>query len=284
MSKKIYQIFIPITLLAASLLGLSACSDAEATLPDPTPTAAVTATPIPTPEPTPEVVESKATPTPEPEVTPTPEPTPEPFTPVLEERERVGDEFFADAAFFGNSLVDGLRYFGGIETGSFYAATSASVVNVELTHNVEVADGEPITLFQALTKNNHGKIYILLGINEISFEPSYFGELYGQLIDRIRECEPDAALYIMSLSPVTEECSEDSPLFNMERINTYNQVIYSLAEEKECYYVDLCEALAEEDGYLPEADSTDGIHLKREKYPQWAEYLRTHYAGDTAAE
>ena len=232
-------------------------------------------TPEPTPDPTPEPA---AEPTPEPTPGPAPETVKSPYTgPDLVECEPVEDDFFADAAFFGNSLVDGLRYFGGIEPGSFYAATSASVVNVEVTLNSELESGEECTLLEAMTEKSHGKIYILLGINEISFEPEYFSWLYGGLLDRIRELEPGADIYIMSLSPVTEKCSEESEFFNMERIAAYNSALYALAREKECYYVDLCQALAGEDGYLPEEVSTaDGIHLIREEYPHWAEYLRTH--------
>lgn len=230
--------------------------------------------------------------TPEPEISQAPEQTPEPteeagdvYTgPDLAERSPVDDEFFADAAFFGNSLVDGLGAFGGLEHGSFYAATSASVVNVDMTRNVKLENGEDATLLQALTDGQHGKIYILLGINEISFEPEYFTQLYSGLLDRIREYESEADIYIMSLTPVTEKCSESSEFFNMERIQLYNQALYQLAADKQCYYVDLCQALAGEDGYLAEEDATDGIHLKMSEYPRWAEYLRTHYAGKLAEE
>lgn len=215
---------------------------------------------------------------PEPEPEPSAEPERRQYAgPDLAECEPVEDDYFSDAAFFGNSLVDGLDRFGGLGQGSFYAATSASVVNVDVTRGSELENGEQGTLLEAMTEKSHGKIYILLGINEIGFEPDYFAQLYGALIDRIRECEPAADIYIMSLSPVTEKCSQDSDVFNMERIGAYNSRLYALAGEKECYYVDLCQALAGEDGYLPEESSTaDGIHLISGEYPRWAQYLRTH--------
>ncbi len=196
--------------------------------------------------------------------------------PDLAECEAVDDEVFADAAFLGNSLVDGLRMHGGLSQGSFFAATSASVVNVDMTRNCWLESGAKATLIAALTERQYAKIYILLGINEIGFEPDYFIELYGAMLDRIMAAEPDADVYIMSLSPITEARSGCKDVFNMERIGIYNEALYALALEKECYYVDLCQALAGEDGYLPKEDSTDGIHLKAEKYPQWADYLRTH--------
>lgn len=232
----------------------------------PSPDAATDAAPVETPAP--------------PETTPEPTPEPEPeyiYTgPDLAECEPVEDGFFSDAAFLGNSLVDGLSRYGGLDQGSFYAATSASVVNVDMTRNSCLANGDKATLIEAMTEGSYGKIYILLGINEIGFDPDYFCQLYGALLDRIRQDEPQADIYIMSLSPVTEACSGYSDVFNMERIGLYNDGLYALAREKECYYVDLCQALAGEDGYLSEDDSTDGIHLRPEKYPDWAEYLKTH--------
>lgn len=196
--------------------------------------------------------------------------------PDLIECEAVDDGFFADAAFLGNSLVDGLHRHGGLSEGSFFAATSASVVNVDMTKNCWLESGAKATLMAALTEKQYAKIYILLGINEIGFDPDYFSELYGAMLDKLRESEPDADIYIMSLSPITEERSGYRDVFNMERVGIYNEALYALAQEKACYYVDLCQALAGEDGYLPKEESTDGIHLKPEKYPQWADYLRTH--------
>lgn len=204
----------------------------------------------------------------------------EPVGPDVEERERVEDSYFADSAFLGNSLVDGLARYGGLEHGDFYAATSASVLSVGMTRNAVLSSGAAGTMMQALCEKEYSSIYILLGINEIAFETDYFIELYGDMLDRIAADEPDADIYIMSLTPVTEKRDGYDPLFNMERIAEYNDALYSLAEERGLYYLDLVEALADEGGYLSAEMSTDGIHMTEEKYMEWADYLRTHYVGD----
>lgn len=291
MNRRIFR-FITLIALASACLLSAGCETQQAGASDPEAAAYAPATEPPAAPvmhtgteytPSPDTADSPApAQTPEPSAAPeaTPEPTPEPEPeyagPDLAECEPVEDDFFSDAAFLGNSLVDGLSRYGGMSQGSFYAATSASVVNVDMTCNSYLENGDKATLVDALTESSYGKIYILLGINEIGFDPDYFSQLYGALLDRIRQDEPDSDIYIMSLSPVTEACSDYSDVFNMERIGLYNDKLYALAQEKECYYVDLCHALAGEDGYLSEADSTDGIHLKPEKYPDWAQYLRTH--------
>lgn len=230
-----------------------------------------------TPQPTemPVTVEAAIDLQPVTEVTEAPAP---PFSPDLSEQEPVEDSFFDDTAFVGNSLVRGLELYGGMKGGDFRAVTSTTVVNIDMNRTVDLKDGTKGTLLQKLFEKQYGKIYILLGINEISFEPEYFAELYSEMLDKIAENEPDAEIYIMSLTPVTEKKSGEGYLFSAERIAQYNEKLYALAQDRGCRYVDLVEALADESGFLPAAESTDGIHLKQDKYPVWADYLRTHYA------
>ena len=121
------------------------------------------APPEKTPEPTPAAETAEPTPLPTPEPTPVPEP--EYTGPDLAEQPAVGDEFFADTAFFGNSLVDGLRLYGGLSHGDFYAVQSASVVNVGTTKASALNDGTAATLLQTLAQKQYSRIYILLGIN-----------------------------------------------------------------------------------------------------------------------
>lgn len=200
--------------------------------------------------------------------------------PQLQLREKVEDDFFDDAVFFGNSLINGLELYGQMKGGDFCAATSASVISVTSTLNVTLKNGSIGTLLDKMLEKQYGKIYILLGINEIGFNTDYFAELYSDMLSRIEEIQPEATIYIMSLSPVTKAKSDAGAPFTMDRIREYNQTLYSLAQEHECYYIDLVDALADSSGYLPAADSTDGVHFVVSKYPVWADYLRTHYAGD----
>ena len=204
-----------------------------------------------------------------------------PFDPDLTARMPVDDTYFLDAVFFGNSLMDGVRQFGGLRYGSFITATSAAVYNIDSSASTQLSSGETGTLYEALTEFQRGKIYILLGINEIGYEKGFFIEEYSTLLERLREDEPATVLYICSMTPVTQEKSVSHELFNMERIGEYNAALHDLAVEKGCYYVDLVDALAGEDGYLPaELASDDVIHPKADKYALIADYLRTHYAGE----
>lgn len=202
--------------------------------------------------------------------------------PDLEGQPAVEDEFFENAAFFGNSLVDGLRIYGGLRHGDFFAATSASVFSVTTAMTEKLPDGTKVTLLEtllsALEEKAYERLYILLGINEMMFEPGYFVDTYAGIISAINEASPESDIYIISLTPVTESKSEDESVFTRQRIEEFNEALYKLAADTGSYYADLYTALADENGYLPEEESKDGIHLSVEKYVQWADYLRTHYA------
>ena len=260
-----------LVLLLALCLLLSGCAYAVPTgspMPEPT----MTPTPIEAAVPTP-----SAAPTP----VPTPEPTPEPsfdalpHDPVLAEGPAADEAYFADAVFFGNSMIMGLGAFGGLEQASFIASTSASVVNVVKMKPEEPADAEDAML-DLLCAGDWGKIYIELGVNEIGFEPEYFVELYGALLDRIEEAQPDAEIVLMGLTPVTAKKDAAGPTFSRERVEAYNAALLELAAERGCWYLDVTEPLAGEDGFLAETESLDGIHPTKEKYPLWADWIRTH--------
>ena len=211
--------------------------------------------------------------------TASPSPSAEELTgPDLAEKEPVDDEYFSDAAFMGNSLMDGFRLFSGLTTCDYYAATSMTVVGATTKVCVTLDNGAQGTLVDGLTQKPYGKIYILLGINEIGFEVQTFIDYYSAMLDTIIAAQPDCDIYIMGITPVSAAKSSSGEVFNMTRITEYNTALRQLAEDKGCYYMDLVSALAGPDGYLPASESTDGVHLSVKMYQAWLAYVKTHYA------
>ena len=265
--------YIPLFLILALLLALGACSER----PEPPETPPATEPPVvetDPPETPPPATESPAVET-DPQETPPPAPVP----PDLIEQPRVENDFFADAALMGNSMARGLELWGGIPTIDYFGINSASVATVTKTKNFTLRDGTPCTQLEALCQKQYGKIYLLYGINESGYSTEGFIRLYGEMLDALVKREPDAEIYILSLCPVTEKKSTTDATYTEERVLELNAALHALAEERGFWYVDNVEALAGEDGYLPEDYARDdGIHLLEDKYPLWAEYLRTHYA------
>lgn len=236
--------------------------------------------PEPSPEPPveePGVIPEPPTVSREPE-SPSPSPAEKQKGPDLEAREPVDDSFFEDAAMAGNSLMDGFKLFSGLTSCDYYAATSMTVVGISEKHIVTLDNGTSGTILDGLTQKPYGKIYILLGINEIGYEVQTFIDYYTQMLDAIRAAQPETDIYILGLTPVSQAKSDSSDLFNMTRINSYNEALHQLASDKGCYYVDLVSALAGSDGYLPAEETSDGVHFSPAVYKLWLDYLKTHYA------
>lgn len=210
---------------------------------------------------------------------PSPSPSAElPQGPDLTAKEAKDDDFFADAAFMGNSLMDGFRMFSGLTTCDYYSATSMTVIGATEKAVVTLDNGSVGTMVQGLTQKPYGKIYILLGINEIGYEVSAFIDLYSNMLDLIKAGQPDCDIYIMGLTPISYAKSTSNTTFTMEKVKEYNTALHQLAADKGCYYMDLVDALAGDDGYLPAAETSDGIHFSASVYKTWLEYVRTHYA------
>lgn len=190
--------------------------------------------------------------------------TPKPAYPDLREGERMDDDFFADAAMVGNSLVDGMMLCSELKKMTFYGKTSGTV---------------RMNRVSELVRKQYGKVYIQLGINDLGGALDVFIEGYRKLIVQIRTAMPDADIYVMAVTPVTAKRSAEGT-FTMKKITEMNDALYQLAEEEQCWYLDCCTPLCGDDGYLPtQYGGWDGSpHLAASGYLAWAEVIRTHYA------
>ena len=49
-----------------------------------------------------------------------------------------------------------------------------------------------------------------------------------------------------------------------------------MCQEKQLYYVNVAEALVDETGALPEDAGKDGIHINKQTYERWHNYILKH--------
>ena len=193
------------------------------------------------------------------------------------ESEAVGADWFSDAVFIGNSLEQGFMLWSGLKTADIFAVQSISVSNIGTDHVINVGGGTYLTILEAMARKSYRKVFVMLGINELSWaSKETFYTKYAKLIDKIRELEPEAELYLQSMTPVTKKQSDASTTFTNPRVMEYNEVIRQLAEDKECHYLFIHEAYADEEGCMPANTTDDGIHPYPKYYAQWLTYLETH--------
>lgn len=202
---------------------------------------------------------------------------PEPLPCPLPETEAVEDTYFDGAVFLGDSRTEGLFLYSGLKTGHFYTAVGATVESVFSKKNFETENGEKVPLLDAVAEQDCDKIYIMLGINELGWtKTKTFHDQYAKLVDRVREDHPEAKIVLQSIPPVSAKQEAKKTYVNNARIAEYNQVIQTLAEEKECYFLDVAACLTGGDGLLPKDLNFDGIHLNPAGCRVWLNYLRTH--------
>lgn len=260
--------------------------------PDPTPSVVSE-----TVSPAPSVTAPKtaaATPTPaataEP-VTASPTPRPTPFTGYhypnqVAESAPVGWEYFEDAVFIGDSRMEDFALFTGMaKYARFYTHVGVSV-NQILANDPErrtrfLVEGEKLTLEEALTKyDDFSKVYIMLGYNEVGWPyPSEFVKYYTAVLDLIRSIQPDVQIYVECVIPVARKISGsgvDPAYENNENIAIFNRYIYEMCEQENVCFLNVQEALADDEGYLPGGAASDGIHMGKEYCMKWLEYIKCH--------
>lgn len=188
----------------------------------------------------------------------------------------VDPSFFDDTAFIGDSRTEGLMLYTGLENATFYAHKGLNVSSY-FTSKVIKSGSEKVTIPDALSKQSFKKVYIMLGVNELGWAyENVFIKQYGDLVDNVKSLQPNAAIYVQSILPVTKAKSDSDAIYNNPKINRYNELLQQMAQEKGVRYVTVNEAVGLDDGALPAAASTDGVHLNKEYCFRWLNYLAQH--------
>ena len=150
----------------------------------------------------------------------------------------VEDSYFDDALFIGDSRTVGLSEYGDLQNADFFATTGMSVYNV-LTETVSVPSVGKVTLDELLGGMTYGKVYLMLGINELGYDFNSTVEKYGQVVDYIREKQPDAIIYIEANLHVTKSRSDSDKIFNNRNIEIFISDISSLEKGHDILYIDV---------------------------------------------
>ncbi|MEQ2443735.1 GDSL-type esterase/lipase family protein [Pseudoflavonifractor sp. CLA-AP-H29] len=216
------------------------------------------------------------------------------FTKPAPETAPVDDSWFDDAVFLGDSRTDGLRLYGGIPGADFIQHTGVTVFEIGTKECIRI-DGQKYTMLEALALKQYGKVYIMLGVNELGyFNDNSFAKAYADMVDQVRAIQPNAVIYLQNLVSVNpEKCKANNQPYYVtnEQIAVYNGIIENIATEKHAVLVDVNAALVDESGILPREGTTDGVHFTKDYYIKWYDYLKIHtvdpelyWAGQTAAD
>ncbi len=188
------------------------------------------------------------------------------------EFETVDESYFDDALFIGDSRTVGLRDYTDLsEHADFYCETSLTIYKA-LTQKFKGKG----TVEEALLKNTYGKIYIMVGVNELGQGTTEnFMEEYTKVVDRIHELAPEAKIFIQGIMRVTGKKHNSDAIFNNNNINARNNAIATLADNEQFFYIDVNEVICDEEGNLNAEYTHDQLHLLGMYNDLWKEFLMT---------
>ena len=103
-----------------------------------------------------------------------------PETMLVPESDPVEDAYFADTVFLGDSRTEGFHLYSGLKEGEYLYAVGATVESVFTKPTQETAAGK-VPMLDALAELECGKVYIMLGANELGWPRSEaFHDQYGK--------------------------------------------------------------------------------------------------------
>lgn len=196
-----------------------------------------------------------------------PQPVEPPAEPVVPQEPASMD----DALFIGDSRVTGLMEYSGLPA-DFFTCEGMSVYNIH-DKPISVPDVGKMTLTELLSNKSYGKIYLMLGINELGYNLDQTISVYSELVDSIRQMQPHAALFIMANLHVTEAMSASHSYITNDAINAFNSKISKLTDGKTIFYLDVNPVFDNANGSLSEEYTSDGAHPYAKHYIQWGEWI-----------
>lgn len=196
---------------------------------------------------------------------------------VIQNVDKKDRKFNNKVAFIGDSRTQGLLLYSGLNDVIDYSYIGLMVDTAISKKFVKGTAGEKITILEDMQKRELDTVYIMLGINELGWSYSeVFVSKYKELIQKIKEVQPNCEIILQSIIPITKSRSDSDKIFNNKNINNYNQLIQKIAIDENVTFLNVGSALADKNGNLPEEASTDGIHIEASYCEKWLDYLKNN--------
>lgn len=211
-------------------------------------------------------------------------------------KEAHGSEFFNDAVFVGDSITVGLEYYVRNErkagrdclgNAQFLCEGSMSYTNsrgaVGGQHTIHPKyNGQEVLIEDGIKLCGAKKVFLMLGMNDfLAYNMEKVKSNIRDTIDKIKAANPGIRIYIESVTPITMGKEHDN--FTNANIDSFNQILRSIAGEYGLRYVDINSVLRDSDGYLKAEYCGDngakgmGIHMSAAGSKAWINYLINNF-------
>lgn len=194
--------------------------------------------------------------------------------------EKVDDSYFSDAVFIGDSRMEGFRNTSGITQGDFLTSVGMSLSGIGDT-KVNTSDGQ-ITVYQGLSGRQYGKIYLMLGTNDLGYYPwEEFKGHVEEVLAQMHELQPGATIYVCGVIYV-EGQKIATDYVNNDNVRKVNGYLLEACEDLDyCHYLNLNEVFTNGWGALIDGATNDGVHMSGKYTALMLDYLKSHYLPET---
>lgn len=188
------------------------------------------------------------------------------------ETEAKRQEFFEDALFIGDSRTVGIMEYGNINNATFFATSGMSVFALE-KKSITIPDRGKLSFEEILAEKQYGKIYLMLGINELGYPFESVELKYREVLEQIKSCQSTATIYLCANMHVTKEQSEKDAIYNNDNINGVNDMIEGLADNEKVFFLDVNKLFDDEEGNLSTDYSSDSFHVLGRYYKDLVDWI-----------
>lgn len=165
-------------------------------------------------------------------------------------------EYFKEDLFIGDSITEELKYYKFLYDNNVFSKIGLNTDTLRKLIPDEDFGIEP--------KN----IYLMMGLNDSVFVKTEekFKERYLAMLDALEAKFPNAKIYLQAIFPVSKALDEkEDARVNNTKINSFNEVIKTIASERGLDYLDFSYLLKENEDYF----EPDGMHLKSKFHKVW---------------
>lgn len=198
------------------------------------------------------------------------------YSTLLAYKENAKNGYMNNCVFLGDSRTVAAVSYGFLNDDSVLAQVGISHTAVATTTFVQNS-GKQYTLDSYLKSHQVPVVYINYGVNGMNgISEDRYESTYEKLIDHIIELCPNSNIVLMGIWPVDDYGRYQGNVKN-EWIDKYNAWLFSIAEAKGLYYLDVETVLKGSDGQIdPRYDAGDGLHYRACAYTEILKYIISH--------
>lgn len=170
-------------------------------------------------------------------------------------------EYFKEDLFIGDSITEELKYYKFLYDKNVFSKIGLNTDSLRKLLPDEKFGIEPKS------------IYLMMGLNDSVFvkDADLFKNRYDAMLDALQERFPSSKIYLQGIFPVSKDLDDkEDARVNNEKIKSFNEVINTIADERNLTYLDFSSLLNENQDYY----EPDGMHLRSKFHKIWLNEIK----------